>query len=112
MGGHSCSVKDVCKPQCSKIPGGSCRLMNCKASRGPTNCVSGMCMCKSGYCEESGICVAIDDDLMGSLTTEEEISQRTPEQNDNLPFIVAAAAGFFAGSLMAGIALGIRRRSV
>merc|ERR1712032_855767 len=110
--GHSCSVNSVCKPQCSKFPGGSCSMFNCKSSRGPTNCISGACMCKHGYCEEDGVCVSISDEFLGSLAFEEEIPQTTPEHNENLLIVMAAAAGFVSGSLMVGIALYIRRRTV
>merc|ERR1712032_543073 len=110
--GHSCAVNDVCKPQCSKFPGGSCRLLSCKRSRGPTNCISGACMCKEGYCEEAGICVSINNELLDSLAFEEEIPQKTPAQTESLSFVAAAAAGFVLGIMMVGIAVYTQRPTV
>lgn len=69
-------------------------------------------MCKHGYCEEGGVCVSISDEFLGSLAFEEEIPQTTRENNEILLFFMAAAAGFVLGSLMVGIALYIRRRTV
>ena len=35
---------------------GTCRLFGCRSSRGPTNCDSGKCVCKPGYCAYAGKC--------------------------------------------------------
>lgn len=51
----------VCRSKswgCDKDTGGTCAIFGCKASRGPTECFSDMCLCKSGYCHDgAGKCV-------------------------------------------------------
>jgi len=41
---------------CEKQTGGSCHFVGCGASRGPTICVSGSCICQPGYCAHGGKC--------------------------------------------------------
>jgi len=43
---------------CSTNPGGTCRFLGCRASRGETNCVDSKCLCKTGFCVVNGACVA------------------------------------------------------
>merc|ERR1712190_505399 len=43
--------------QCLDDTGGTCKVFSCSASRGPTNCVQGVCICKPGYClAQRGVC--------------------------------------------------------
>mmetsp|Transcript_24407 Transcript_24407/g.44221 ORF Transcript_24407/g.44221 Transcript_24407/m.44221 type:complete len:704 (+) Transcript_24407:58-2169(+) len=42
--------------QCDADTQGSCFLMGCGASRGPTTCMMGKCMCQPGYCSDNGVC--------------------------------------------------------
>jgi len=45
-------------PVCNRNTGGSCKWLGCSASRGPTMCVDGSCLCSEGsYCAVDGICV-------------------------------------------------------
>eukprot|EP00932_Pfiesteria_piscicida_P018163 SRR837773.5029.p1 GENE.SRR837773.5029~~SRR837773.5029.p1 ORF type:complete len:254 (-),score=61.32 SRR837773.5029:58-819(-) len=41
---------------CETTTGGTCSMFSCKASRGATRCVSGLCKCAPGYCAKSGTC--------------------------------------------------------
>eukprot|EP00928_Gymnodinium_smaydae_P029065 TRINITY_DN21993_c0_g2_i2.p1 TRINITY_DN21993_c0_g2~~TRINITY_DN21993_c0_g2_i2.p1 ORF type:complete len:850 (+),score=151.40 TRINITY_DN21993_c0_g2_i2:54-2552(+) len=43
---------------CQIDTGGTCRLSKCFTSRGPTQCVSGKCICQIGYYAHKGACVA------------------------------------------------------
>lgn len=45
-------------PSCTKDTGGTCSWFGCAASRGPTDCVSGHCLCKEGTCAVDGSCVS------------------------------------------------------
>lgn len=38
---------------CSTATKGTCRLMSCAKSRGPTDCVKKKCVCKPGYCADT-----------------------------------------------------------
>uniref|UniRef100_A0A7S1S775 Beta-lactamase-related domain-containing protein n=1 Tax=Alexandrium catenella TaxID=2925 RepID=A0A7S1S775_ALECA len=60
---HTCYV-----PRCTSAPadaskcaadtGGTCRVLSCDASRGPTTCKRGTtCVCQEGFCAQEGKCV-------------------------------------------------------
>eukprot|EP00928_Gymnodinium_smaydae_P081241 TRINITY_DN64795_c0_g1_i1.p1 TRINITY_DN64795_c0_g1~~TRINITY_DN64795_c0_g1_i1.p1 ORF type:complete len:900 (-),score=220.23 TRINITY_DN64795_c0_g1_i1:75-2651(-) len=48
---------------CKEETGGTCRLFGCSGSRGQTDCVSGKCICKAGFCAAEGICNIKSDRL-------------------------------------------------
>mmetsp|Transcript_49892 Transcript_49892/g.138601 ORF Transcript_49892/g.138601 Transcript_49892/m.138601 type:complete len:846 (-) Transcript_49892:236-2773(-) len=41
---------------CEKDTGGRCRVFDCRSSRGPTDCESGKCLCKPGFCLDGNVC--------------------------------------------------------
>lgn len=41
---------------CVKDTGGTCNVLSCGGSRGPTMCLDGKCMCPLGYCAVAGVC--------------------------------------------------------
>lgn len=41
---------------CSLVTGGSCYIFGCEETRGPVDCFSGHCLCKTGYCAVNGVC--------------------------------------------------------
>eukprot|EP00928_Gymnodinium_smaydae_P054723 TRINITY_DN38454_c0_g1_i1.p1 TRINITY_DN38454_c0_g1~~TRINITY_DN38454_c0_g1_i1.p1 ORF type:complete len:309 (+),score=35.32 TRINITY_DN38454_c0_g1_i1:86-1012(+) len=52
---------------CWTNSGGTCWLFGCKASRGPTDCVSHQCRCKLGYCAaQDGSCYPAANTLIAS----------------------------------------------
>eukprot|EP00746_Dinoflagellata_sp_MGD_P079576 gnl/MRDRNA2_/MRDRNA2_31830_c0_seq1.p1 gnl/MRDRNA2_/MRDRNA2_31830_c0~~gnl/MRDRNA2_/MRDRNA2_31830_c0_seq1.p1 ORF type:complete len:314 (-),score=26.06 gnl/MRDRNA2_/MRDRNA2_31830_c0_seq1:49-990(-) len=51
------SSKKSWRDTCSKDTGGTCHVMGCSSSRGPTQCIDGECQCQSGYCALGGSCI-------------------------------------------------------
>merc|ERR1719356_1999091 len=49
--GH-CAYKGKCYPRTDTT--GTCSIRDCKASRGPTSCRHGRCLCKNGYVAVKG----------------------------------------------------------
>jgi len=43
---------------CDEDTSGTCRIMSCGASRGPTTCSQGGCKCRRGWCAQHGRCFA------------------------------------------------------
>jgi hypothetical protein len=41
---------------CQAVTGGTCHILPCSSSHGPTDCVSGQCNCKVGLCANMGVC--------------------------------------------------------
>lgn len=41
---------------CRSDTGGSCSVFSCSSSRGATECKSGSCHCRHGYCAKAGMC--------------------------------------------------------
>merc|ERR1711988_1912001 len=68
------------KKQCNRDTGGTCRILGCYKSRGPTDCVSkkwhrldAKCFCKYGLCAKGGKCYdAITGKFGGSEEEQEE----------------------------------------
>lgn len=59
--GEGASATCVATPTtCQRGTPGTCSALDCDASRGPTDCMSDVCMCKEGYCwdEHQHTCVA------------------------------------------------------
>jgi len=53
---YGCCGNQGCNPD----TGGTCSHLTCDDSRGPTDCKSGRCHCKHGYCARAGVCVSND----------------------------------------------------
>jgi len=45
-------------PSCVTVTVGTCHIWNCAASRGPTVCKSGSCMCAPGFCSDGYKCAS------------------------------------------------------
>jgi len=56
VGGRCQQQTQTSGRQCELDTGGSCFIMGCSTSRGPTSCVSGRCVCPTGYCSDNGAC--------------------------------------------------------
>uniref|UniRef100_A0A7S1LKV1 EGF-like domain-containing protein n=1 Tax=Alexandrium catenella TaxID=2925 RepID=A0A7S1LKV1_ALECA len=41
---------------CTTWTGGTCTISSCAASRGATECSAFRCVCRSGFCEQNGVC--------------------------------------------------------
>merc|ERR1711988_915946 len=69
------------KKQCNRDTGGTCRILGCYKSRGPTDCVSkkwhrldAKCFCKYGLCAKGGKCYdAITGKFGGSEEEQEDV---------------------------------------
>jgi len=46
---------------CINDSGGTCSLLSCASTRGPTTCINGACVCDSGYCAIDGACSCPQD---------------------------------------------------
>lgn len=51
------SVSSDTSNGCITSSGGTCHVIGCSASRGPTECIDGLCQCQSGYCAQEGVCI-------------------------------------------------------
>merc|ERR1712129_188066 len=69
-----CAIDGTCTADesvCLKDTGGTCNLLGCHASRGPTLCVRmdgvfGHCMCPDGFCARAGKCVMLRADAISN----------------------------------------------
>eukprot|EP00746_Dinoflagellata_sp_MGD_P011703 gnl/MRDRNA2_/MRDRNA2_124665_c0_seq1.p1 gnl/MRDRNA2_/MRDRNA2_124665_c0~~gnl/MRDRNA2_/MRDRNA2_124665_c0_seq1.p1 ORF type:complete len:398 (-),score=49.70 gnl/MRDRNA2_/MRDRNA2_124665_c0_seq1:86-1279(-) len=65
---------------CMRWSGGTCSLSECKAERGTTKCINGLCMCPEGFCADAwGRCVSTPGKWIGSYSIKFKNSYDTEE---------------------------------
>lgn len=72
---NCCGCQKPKSTKCNRMTGGTCAMLGCASSRGPTSCVNRTwCMCKAGHCaDDKGICslyVEKDDDPFAPVKLE------------------------------------------
>jgi len=109
-----CAVNGKCVEDtsvCIQDTGGTCTVLACDASRGPTLCVRRVafkhCLCPSGFCARAGKCVPLDhassnELLLSHVDEAERYSDVAPgSENSKVFAAVSALAAGIAVSLMA-----------
>jgi len=94
--------------KCMRSTPGTCNVLRCHASRGPTDCFAGICVCKEGYCaNKHGKCVASEDT--------KDLAARSFEYPD-YSYQLTRYVSFYGGTLIvwfgvsaAGIAMVVSR---
>mmetsp|Transcript_122614 Transcript_122614/g.216074 ORF Transcript_122614/g.216074 Transcript_122614/m.216074 type:complete len:310 (-) Transcript_122614:27-956(-) len=74
-----CAILGQCEESCQKSTAGTCSVLDCDVSRGPTDCL-GMplmkkCYCKKGYCHINGKC---RDAICSETATQQKCSNESP----------------------------------
>merc|ERR1712226_164941 len=97
---------------CLQNTGGTCSVLSCDSSRGPTTCESGTCMCQPGFCAVDGKCSKPAPVLLGvnAGTWTDEVMATVGSQEDRVvnfstAIFVACMAVPLAVALAAGILL-------
>mmetsp|Transcript_26378 Transcript_26378/g.48600 ORF Transcript_26378/g.48600 Transcript_26378/m.48600 type:complete len:119 (-) Transcript_26378:46-402(-) len=75
----------------SHVTPGTCNVLSCDPSRGPTVCVHGQCACPPGYCAAHGACVA---------DTAEQLDAETRSAS---PLALAVLVGALSGMGVTGL---------
>lgn len=87
-------------PTCQKGTPGTCSIAACKESRGPTDCLSGVCFCQEGTCwsDELQTCASPSEaaSLLASMSDDELASLAATPRNHLYPLagVLLLAAGF------------------
>lgn len=77
----------------------------CSESRGPTDCVNGLCVCKRGFCSQGDQCT-LDYNIVASVVPVDQAHPVFPGQHGNISAALAISGG---GSRSLSLALGAFR---